>query len=67
VSLDACLLPTSRAVRGVIAARMAAGSARKVSGCTGTTTARIPKYAAALWNAACAVTGTICVWTVNAK
>lgn len=48
---------TTSAVRPVSAAATSAARTRWVPGSTGTVTARSPKSAAALWKAACAVSG----------
>ena len=45
------------AVFGVIALAILVGIALNVPTSTGTSTFLSPKYSAALWNAACAVTG----------
>ena len=50
-------LATTSTVESSIAAAIAAGSARNVSGSTGTSILRSPNRCAALWNAACAVVG----------
>ncbi len=48
---------TTSTVVSSMAAAMAAGSARRVSGSTSTSTARTPRNSAALWKAACAEVG----------